>query len=267
MRGPGNSACAGGIKMVKIAFTIPPAWVPAPGSIRMVHGRIEMSSAEQLVELRKARDRYKALADRFREEGDALAQRFESEGDPLAVMQEKLAHERDARRIANAYEKSIANIVASGEAMRQAHASARGARSIGARLIVLLVFLIASGAILLAVAYPGLYRQALDYVPDGSRIRDYFVPMRPMVKLDSGVAPSAPAPQRPAATMEERGAIAPRPAPVVTPVPVKKRPARETQKTARPPEPSVHEGDFSVKVLQPDGTLKEQVFSAKPRRR
>ena len=86
----------------------------------MAQGRIEMSSAEQLVELRKARDRYKALADRFREEGDALASRFESEGDPIIVMQEKLRHERDARRIASAYEKSIANIEASSSLMMQA---------------------------------------------------------------------------------------------------------------------------------------------------
>jgi len=262
MRGPGNSACAGGIKMVKIAFTIPPAWVPAPGSIRMVHGRIEMSSAEQLVELRKARDRYKALADRFREEGDALASRFESDGDPLIVMQEKLKHERDARRIANAYEKSIANIEASSEAMQQAQTASQSAGNAGARLIVLVLVLIAAGATTLVVAYPGFYRQALAYIPDSSSIRDYFVPTRPVVTIDNP-APPAPVPQPP--VVEPRGATAPRP--VAVPVPAKKRSVRETPKAIRMPDPSnSDESDFVAKVLQPDGTLKEQKFTARPRR-
>lgn len=231
----------------------------------MVQGRIEMSSAEQLVELRKARDRYKALADRFREEGDALASQFESEGDPLIVMQEKLKHERDALRIANAYEKSIANIEASSSLMQQAQTSQRSAGSIGTRLIMLALVLIAVGGAGLAVAYPGLYRQALAYIPSGASIREYFVPARPVVTFDDGAPSSAPAPRPPAATVEPRAAIAPRP--VVAPVPAKKPPVRSTQKAASAPDVSSHEGDFSAKVLQPDGTLKEQVFSAKPRRR
>lgn len=231
----------------------------------MAQGRVEMSSAEQLVELRKARDRYKALADRFREEGDALACQFESEGDPLIVMQEKLRHERDARRIANAYEKSIANIEASSSLMQQAQTSQRSAGSVVTRLVVLALVLVAVVGAGLAAAYPGLYRQALAYLPNGSSIRDYFVPTRPMVTIDDGAPSSAPAPQPPAATMEPRAAIVP--PPVAAPVPAKKPPVRATQKAISAPEPSSHEGDFSAKVLQPDGTLKEQVFSAKPRRR
>lgn len=220
----------------------------------MVHGRIEMSSAEQLMELRKARDRYSALADHFREEGDALAKQFESEGDPLIVMEEKLKSERDARRIANAYEKSIANIEASSEAMRQAKVSGPGARSIGTGLAVLAIILIAAGAVTLAVAYPQIYEQVLAYLPGSDQNH-----AAPLAK-----APAA-APSPPAAKAAPTGLVVPRS--VVAPVPAKKPPVRETQKPVRAPDPSIrHEDDIVVKVLQPDGTLKEQVFSARPRR-
>ncbi len=128
---------------------------------------------------------------------------------------------------------------------------------------MLALVLIAVGGAELAVAYPGLYRQALAYIPSGASIREYFVPARPVVTLDDGAPSSAPTPRPPAATVEP--AIAPRP--VVAPVPAKKPPVRSTQKAASAPDVSSHEGDFSAKVLQPDGTLKEQIFSAKPRRR
>lgn len=228
----------------------------------MAHGRIEMSSAEQLVELRKARDRYKALADHFREEGDALASRFESEGDPLIVMQEKLKYERDARRIANAYEKSIANLVASREAMQQAQISGRSVGNLGTRLIVLAFVLIAAGAGALAAIYPGFYRQALAYLPDASNIRDYFVPTRPVVSIDA-IAPPAAAPGPPAAMQQNR--IVPPPSPVA--VPKKKRAARAAgERRAKLAPSGQEEDDFTAKVLQPDGTLKEQRFTARPQR-
>ncbi len=220
----------------------------------MVHGRIEMSSAEQLMELRKARDRYSALADHFREEGDALAKQFESEGDPLIVMEEKLKSERDARRIANAYEKSIANIEASSEAMRQAKVSGPGARSIGTGLAVLAIILVAAGAVTLAVAYPQIYEQALAYLPGSNQ--NHAAPL-------AKVPVAAPSP--PAAKAAPPDLVVPRS--VVARVPAKKQPVRETQKPVRAPDPSIrHEDDIVVKVLQPDGTLKEQVFSARPRR-
>ncbi|MEP6829439.1 MAG: hypothetical protein ABI963_03805, partial [Rhizomicrobium sp.] len=98
----------------------------------MISARREMTSAEQLAGLREARDRYNALADKFRDEGD-----------PLVVMEEKLKHERDARRIANAYEKSIANIVASSTLMQQAKMSTPSAGSIGVKIAVLVIFVIA----------------------------------------------------------------------------------------------------------------------------
>jgi len=234
----------------------------------MVHGRIEMSSAEQLVELRKARDRYKALADRFREEGDALTGRFESQGDPIIVMQEKLKHERDARRIANAYEKSIANIETRCSLMRQAHTATPRLQSVGTRPAMLAFFLIVAGIGISIIAYPRLYRQALASLPV---VQDYFVPMRPIVTLDALSRPSAPAPQRPAteirptAKTKPHGAIAPRAAASV--VPAKRQSIRKAHHALRISNPvAPHEGDFTVKVLQPDGTLKEQKFTARPQR-
>jgi len=239
--------------------------VPTDGTIRMAQARKEMSSAEQLVELRKARDRYKALADRFREEGDTAASQFESESDPLIVMQEKLKHERDARRIANAYEKSIANIVASSEAMQQAQTSTPGVRSLVARLIALVVFLIAAGAIFLAVAYPGIYRQTLAYLPANLGFANRAATPAPIITdTHTGAAPEA---ITPAPVIErEQPKLAPKR--VLAPVPPKKAAIAKPAKTATTPAPAIQdeEGGFTAKVLQPDGTLKEQHFSAKPRR-
>ena len=226
----------------------------------MAQGRIEMSSAEQLVELRKARDRYKALADSFREEGDALASRFESEGDPIIVMQEKLKHERDARRIANAYEKSIANIEASSNLMQQAQSSRQGGRSIGIRLAVLAFFL-AAAATTLVMGYPGIYRQGLAYLAGI------------WASPKSAPAPAAPTP--PVAPMDATPPVVRAPASVAQQSPAAPKPAVAPQKrTARVPEesgkpaPTKEEGgDFVAKVLQPDGTLKEQKFTVRPRRR
>ena len=224
----------------------------------MAQGRIEMSSAEQLVELRKARDRYKALADSFREEGDALASRFESEGDPIIVMQEKLKHERDARRIANAYEKSIANIEASSNLMQQAPSSRQGARNIGTRLAVLGFFL-AAAATALVVGYPAFYRQGLAYLAgvwaSPKSAPAPAAPTPPVAPMDTA-PPIEPAP----AAAARQSPIAPKPA--VVP---KKRAARIPEERGSKPAPS-KEGDFVVKVLQPDGTLKEQTFTARPRR-
>ena len=65
----------------------------------MTRGRIETTPAEQLIALQKVRDQYLALADRLRDSADAPG-----------GAEEKARQERDARRIANAYEKSIANM-------------------------------------------------------------------------------------------------------------------------------------------------------------
>lgn len=232
----------------------------------MAQSRREMSSAEQLVELRKARDRYKTLADNFRKEGDALAARFQDEGDPLIVMEEKLKQEQDAQRIVNAYEKSIANIVASSEAMRQAQTLAPSARSVGVRLIALAVFLIAAGAIALFVMYPGIYRQALAHLPVNWGITGHGTPAPVVTETSTPVPPVSVIPP-PVAEKELPKPAQRRRAPVIHTVPPKNALAAKPEKTVKVPDPAARdEGGFSAKVLQPDGTLKEQYFSAKPRR-
>ena len=230
----------------------------------MMNARKEMSSAEQLVELRKARDRYKALADRFREEGDAAANQFESESDPLIVMQEKLKHERDARRIANAYEKSIANIVARSEAMQQAQTSGPSAQepcgpvdraggvsdcrrrdNFGRRISRNLP------------AGVGLFSSQLEFCKSS-----LFLHGRP----SSTTRPSLLRQRRwrhpPVVEKEQPKPLPPKRALVTTPVPPKK-PAiarrRETGKDTRYREIQ-DEGGFTAKVLLPDGTFKEQRF-------
>lgn len=65
----------------------------------MIQGRIEPTPEQQLAELRKAFERYNLLADQLH-------------GDPEMDPGEREAREQDARRIAHAYEKSIANAMA-----------------------------------------------------------------------------------------------------------------------------------------------------------
>ena len=223
----------------------------------MAQNRKEMTSAEQLVELRKARDRYRALADSFRKEGDALAARFRHEGDPMSVMDEKLKRERDARRIANAYEKSIANIVARSEAMRQAHISMPRAGNARVRLMVLAFFVIIGGAAFLAAGHPEIYPHVRGYFSDLREIAAQPAPAQAPIPVLAAPQPAAPA--------GRRAHAAPRAVSSLATVPRKKRPA--IRKTAVRPVPPTREDDgFVAKVLQPDGTLKEQFFKARPDR-
>jgi hypothetical protein len=237
----------------------------------MANARRETTSAEQLVELRKARDRYKALADQFREEGDAVASQFQSEGDPLAVMEEKLKRERDARRIANAYEKSIANIVASSSLMSKAHTSAPSARSIAARLVVLVVFLVAASAAVLAFWHPEFYRRALAHLPNNWGMADHPAPIKANTNTNVSAPPIVVAPVPSVPEKKQPALIAPRPTPsrarVIDRAAPKKPSVSRTDKVAGTSDPAASDDDgFVAKVLQPDGTFKEQHFSAKPRR-
>jgi hypothetical protein len=69
--------------------------------VQLAAGRREVPFEEQLTGLRDARDRYNALADRVREE-------YSTADVPLLAW----GQERAVRRIAQAYEKSIANLTA-----------------------------------------------------------------------------------------------------------------------------------------------------------
>jgi hypothetical protein len=235
----------------------------------MAQGRKEMTSAEQLVELRKARDRYKALADSFSKEGDILADRFRDEGDPLIVMEEKLKRERDARRIANAYEKSIANIVARSTTMHRTQTSGPHAGSARTKLIILIVVIAAAAIAFLAVGGPAeIHRRVLAYFPGGrGSISPDPIPVAPSraVHRTDDTPPATAAPLAPPAP--RRDLIAPQPAPVTAIAPPKKRRARTSDEGGTKPVPSSpDDGSFVARVLQPDGTFKEQRFTAKPRR-
>lgn len=113
----------------------------------MVQGRIEVTPEEQLQGLRDARDRYAALADRLRDSA-------EPEGD----LQKKLELERDARRIANAYEKSLANSMARTAGMRQARLFALPSLSAGMWLTIFVAISVAEGTALLAFFRPAIFQ-------------------------------------------------------------------------------------------------------------
>src|ERR1019366_9744831 len=113
----------------------------------MVHGRIETTPAEQLMGLRETRDRYAALADQLRKSTD-----------PLLDPEKKLAEERNARRIVNAYEKSIANSIARMSALGQTHRVTRP--SLGARTWLAIFIMISAieGALLLNYFRPAIFQ-------------------------------------------------------------------------------------------------------------
>ncbi len=113
----------------------------------MVHGRIEPTPAQQLIELRKARDRYVTLAERLHESAE-----------PGPDPERALAEERDARRIANAYEKSITNSVARMSSMGRTHKFARP--SLGAKtwLAIFMTISAIEGALLLAYFHPAIFQ-------------------------------------------------------------------------------------------------------------
>jgi periplasmic protein TonB len=93
-------------------------WFSRGGAGAMVHGRIETTPQEQLEELRRAHARYIRLADELK---DASG--------PEADPEDRKAREEDARRIAHAYERTIANAaarMAGLERMGSAHAPFAG---------------------------------------------------------------------------------------------------------------------------------------------
>lgn len=112
----------------------------------MVQGRIEPTPAEQLKELRKARDRYAALAERLHDGAD-----------PGLDPEEALAKERDARRILHAYEKSIANSEVRMSSMGRTHRFARRSLSLRIWFMIFLVLSAVEGGMLLAYFRPAIF--------------------------------------------------------------------------------------------------------------
>jgi hypothetical protein len=223
----------------------------------MTKGRKEIPPSEQLWGLRKARDRYVALADQLRDDIDLL-QRPE----------EKLARERDARRIAQAYEKSIENMVTSCR-VRRIDVQASNSGSVAVKFALAAFLVVIAGGSVLAVTRPAIPRAIMARIigADTATTTPSVTPDIPAGNTTQMIFPT-----------KEWSAVAP-PAlsvpgvplalgrPVASPSPpvhvAKHAPQKESVKA---PIKTTDNGErIVVKVLQPDGSLKEQSFPATPR--
>jgi hypothetical protein len=228
----------------------------------MIKGRKETTPSEQLWELRKARDRYTALADHVRDSSE------------LILADEKLEREREARRIAAAYEKSIENMIARCRSRQiEIDASTSGSAGIG---FALLVFFVAVGGAGYFAFVPTATHQVAPQV--GARTNDATA--APAIKSPDLSGPSLQSP------VSDRGArMAPPPISVLKPklgvgkrqdihairaaehTPYAGRPAAVSQTPTPDAGQTAHDdGGFVTKVLQPDGSLMEKYFPAKASR-
>ena len=191
----------------------------------MVQGRIEVTPEEQLQGLREARDRYVALADRLRDGADIQE-----------IPEKKLELERDARRIANAYEKSIANSIARTAGARQARLFALPSLSAGMWLTIFVVISAAEGAALLAIFRPAIFQTKLAQPPPAAA----KVNLAALLPIATAQIPTPPA--RHAEAPSEKGARMAAPAAIAAPTarpagdhPPAIRMVQPVQPTAVPP--------------------------------
>ncbi len=237
----------------------------------MIHGRRETTPSQQLLELRQARDRYAALAE-------------QSPDQASEIPEEELERQRDARRILLAYEKSIANMAARMDRMQQAGLLA--STSVGARFKL--------AAVLVSVVLIG---GAAYYMLAGTGAHWFgFLSAQVSQKPASGAMPAAMAgPQfKPPDETAQTGhvsigsvghAVSPAPIPIArpddqdtNPKPAdlsrraeQIRPSRNPIRTnpvaaAQADAPDQRKNGFVAKVIQPDGSLKEEFFSSVPPR-
>ena len=220
----------------------------------MARGRIETTSSEQLMALREARDRYVALADHLKDSSSSVTTRLEDR-----------QRERDARRIARAYDKSITNMAAK---MVRAGAASRTATFINNLGMARPFFAVIVGALALgALAYAGHLEnlRASIKTPASPHVAAPPTSARPEIssavlgpKMDSRAGKSF-APNRSAAphapTMLRSTAVAEQARPLA-------KPARPTRAPAKPKGDT--DAGFVAKVLQADGTFKEEYFSSAP---
>ncbi len=111
----------------------------------MIQGRIEPTPEQQLAELRKAFERYNLLADQLH-------------GDPEMDPGEREAREQDARRIAHAYEKSIANAMARTFRKDRWYVAMPSFSYVGILLVFFFVGAAAASAALLVVFRPAIFQ-------------------------------------------------------------------------------------------------------------
>jgi hypothetical protein len=227
----------------------------------MIKGRKESTPSEQLWELRKARDRYNALADRLRD------------GPELALADEKLEREREARRFAAAYEKSIENMIARCRS-RQIETDASTSGSAGIGFALLIFFVAAGGAGYFALAPTATHQNAPASVGHSAAV----VP----ANKSPGISPVSLQKPSPDQSARDKGArMVPPPISALkpklgiskrqdTPQGVRTIQAANRTQYARQPDSPVRgaektqrdEDGFVTKVLQPDGSLMEQYFPA-----
>jgi hypothetical protein len=219
----------------------------------MVRGRIETTPSEQLVALRKARDRYVALADRFKDNPDSVTTRLEDH-----------QRERDARRIASAYDKSITNMAAK---MVRAGTASRTASFLNNLGMARPIFAIAVGSFaVVALIYPGIFEglRANVKVAPQARIAPAVPAVQPHITADT-LSPTpamdkAPAAKRAPSAAASHAPTTLRPTAVAEQVRPLARPVKSPQE-----EKEADDMGFVAKVLQPDGSLKEVHFPTTPR--
>jgi hypothetical protein len=242
----------------------------------MIQGRRETTPSQQLLELRQARDRYAALAEQTDDQAPEISD-------------EDLERQRDARRILLAYEKSIANMTARMD--RQAEFPAP--TNVGTR------FKLAAAIVSVALIGGAAYYVLAGYMlvrPVAHWLRFPSVQASQTAKPASGAMPTAMAgprsklPKETAQTgnmsMGSLGhAISPLPIPIARPHhqarTVKpadlQRPAEQVQPSQSPIRarpiaaaqtntPNQQKNGFVAKVIQPDGSFKEEFFSSAPSR-
>jgi hypothetical protein len=214
----------------------------------MTRGRIETTPAEQLIALQKARDQYVALADRLRDSADAPGS-----------AEEKALQERDARRIADSYEKSIANMVTGFRNRETGEEASRFGKLWMGVLAFSLVMLLAIAAFLIlgrANVKPGAVNAAMAV---------------PAAESPGSTRPAAPSsipvrsPSAPALTRqpEARPAISPPQQPPAVRAADSKGRGRHRANTIHRPVSDTNtpsDSGFVVKVIQPDGSLREEIF-------
>jgi len=206
----------------------------------MTAARKEIPPNEQLWALRHARDRYQALADGLKDDADF-------EGTP----EEKITRELEARRIASAYGKSVANMVAHCR-NRHVNLDASMSGSTRTRFAILAFLAAATGTgASFVLSHLELPRIRVVFEPAPGRV----VPAAGS-QTTSNLAPKPPAP-----VVQQSTSFVP-PAPVEARQAVQRAPRRERS----PPTATGPDDGFAAKVLQPDGSLREEFFEVRPAR-
>lgn len=241
----------------------------------MTHGRIETTPEQQLAELRVAYARYATLAERWREESGI---------DP----DERDARERDARRIAHAYEKTIASTALRMESMHRTHAEAMGFTRLAKGLSVMLGVAVLAGGAAVAYLRPELFRTPaapgrqlavdapLPARPPAAPVMKAAPPAAPVIApaTKSASAPVATPAARPTTPAEQNSAqqmaaAKPAAAKPSTANPLAAKPPSATakpapQKSAAPFEPARAQARVAASSPPPRLTLTPPVTAAAP---